>query len=77
MDKQLNKSGIEVVQRTAKSTDLMPYCYFAKKWDFIEVTEWTNGEGFDVVISSKRGTQTVNMTYGEFQALQALVAYQE
>jgi hypothetical protein len=37
--------------------------------DFMEVTEWYNGEGFDVAIGDKHS----RLTWGEFEALQALV----
>jgi hypothetical protein len=39
----------------------------------MEVTEWNNGEGFDVTI----GKKIIGFTWGEFEALQALVAYKE
>ena len=44
---------------------------FAKEHDYIEITEWYNGEGFDVVINDKQ----FQLTYGQFEALQALVLY--
>ena len=57
--------------RTAKFTELKHYDHLAKENDFMEVTEWYNGEGFDVVISERH----FHMTWGEFEALQALVHY--
>ena len=57
--------------RKAKFTELKPYDHLAKDDDFMEVTEWYNGEGFDVVI----GERHFHMTWGEFEALQALVHY--
>ena len=45
----------------------------AKENDFMEVTEWTNGEGFDIQISDVSGTRTIFMTDGEFTALKKLV----
>lgn len=67
---------IKVDKRTAKFTELKPYDYFAKEDDFVEVTEWTNGEGFDVHISS-RNSQVFSLTWGEWDALHAVVAYKE
>ena len=55
--------------RTAKFTELKPYDHLAKDGDFIEVTEWYNGEGFDVTTGDKQ----FHLTWGEFEALQALV----
>jgi hypothetical protein len=46
----------------------------SKDDDFMEVTEWYNGEGFDVCIGEK---QTFSLTDGQFQALVALVNYRE
>ena len=67
---------ITVNKRTAKFTELSPYDYFAKADDFVEVTDWTNGEGFDVHISG-RHSQVFSLTWGEWDALQAVVAYKE
>ena len=36
--------SIQVSDRKAKFMELKPYCTFAKENDFIEVTEWANGE---------------------------------
>jgi hypothetical protein len=55
--------------RTAKFTELKLYDHLAKDNDFMEVTEWFNGEGFDVSTSDKH----FQLTWGEFEALQALV----
>ena len=57
--------------RTAKFTELKNYDHLSKDDDFIEITEWYNGEGFDVVINDKQ----FQLTYGQFEALQALVHY--
>jgi hypothetical protein len=58
-------------------SNLSPYCSFAKENDFISVTEWHNGEGFDVEISCDKRRELFQLTYGEFQALQVLVNYKE
>ena len=57
--------------RTSKFTELKAYDHLSKDDDFIEITEWYNGEGFDVVINDKQ----FQLTYGQFEALQALVHY--
>jgi hypothetical protein len=58
---------------TRKSTfsELKPYDHLAKEHDFMEVTEWYNGEGFDVTINERH----FSMTYGEFECLQVLAKY--
>jgi hypothetical protein len=68
--------GIEVSHRKAKLTTLEEYCHFSNEGDFIEAVEWSNGEGVDININSTRHQQ-FSLTHGEFQALQALMAYQE
>ena len=67
---------ISINQRTAKFALLKPYDHFAKDDSYIEVTEWTNGDGFDVHVSSYKDT-SFSLTYGEFDALVALVSYKE
>lgn len=44
----------------------------ANENDFVEVTEWKNGEGFDVSISDKK---TISLTWGEWECIQALAMF--
>ncbi len=44
----------------------------AKPDDFIEVSLWHNGEGFDAHLSS-HAEQTIRLSWGEFKALKKLV----
>jgi len=67
---------IETYNRKAKFASLKPYCHLAKKHSYIEVTEWSNGEGFDVSIGAAEDKH-FSLSLGEYQALQLLVAYQE
>ena len=67
---------IEINERTAKFTELKPYDHAAKDNDYMEVCEWSNGGGFDVTLSS-HGDQLFSLTWGQWEALQALVAYKE
>ena len=67
---------IEINERTAKFTELKPYDFTAKENDYIEVCEWSNGEGVDVNISSN-GDQRFSLTWGQWEALNALIAYKE
>ena len=67
---------IKVDNRKAKFIELKNYCYISNNNSYIEVTEWTNGEGVDVVIDS-HGIQRFSLTHGEFQALQLLMMYEE
>lgn len=67
---------IEINERTAKFTELKPYDFTAKDHDYMEVCEWSNGEGVDVNISSN-GDQRFSLTWGQWEALNALIAYKE
>ena len=58
-------------ERKARFTELKPYDIFAKEHDFMEVCEWNNGEGFDVT----KNEQQFSLTWGQWECLQALVAF--
>jgi len=51
------------------------YCTYSvhREHDFIEITEWKNGEGFDVNISNVEGPKIIQLTYGELEAIKKLV----
>lgn len=55
-------------KRKTVYTELSNYCYHAKPHEIVEVTEWTNGEGWDIII----GTRTLQLTMGELQAITVL-----
>lgn len=63
---------MEQYNRKTKMTQLKNYDHLAKEHDFIEVCEWYNGEGFDVTISDNK---SISLTWGEFEALTAMVHY--
>lgn len=45
---------------------------FGKPEDFIKVSLWHNGEGFDVTINSS-GEQRFCLTWGQFKAMKKLI----
>lgn len=53
--------------------DLKKYSYLAKEGDYINVTEWANGDGWDVDING----QTVHLTDGDLRAINYLTAVLE
>jgi len=59
--------------RSAISANLADFCYFGKLGDFVEVTEWTNCEGYDIHISRSNGDALIQLTHGELRAINALV----
>jgi len=67
--------NIEVNTRKAVSTSLKDYCYFSGEDAFIEATEWTNGEGWDITINTKSGDKIIALTHGEMRALIVLTNY--
>ena len=55
-------------KRKSVYTELINYCYHAKPGQVIEVTEWTNGEGWDIAFGDKH----IALTMGELLAIEVL-----
>lgn len=73
--KDMKKDKVEVGKGNKKALycDLRPFCPgYAKKDDFIEITEWINGEGFDVLIETDK-REKFSLTLGQYDALEHLV----
>lgn len=60
-------------KRDAHFTYLHTFDHFASLDDFIEVTHWYNGEGFDVMLATKAGEQRFSLSWGEYNALLKLL----
>ena len=60
--------------RKSVSDDLSKYDYLRNTDEnaFIEVTEWTNGEGYDITIETKNGSKLLSLTNGELEAINYL-----
>ena len=60
--------------RKAINDDLSKYDYLLNKDEhsFIEVTEWANGEGFDITIETKTVSKLISLTIGELEAINYL-----
>ena len=56
---------MEFNNRKSISDKLKKYDYLAKDNDFIEVIEWTNGEGYDIIINDK----IISLTRGQIDAI--------
>jgi hypothetical protein len=39
----------------------------------MEVTQWSNGEGYDISIDRKNGQEKFSLTFGEFDLLTVLM----
>ena len=56
--------------RRTLMVELKDFDHLADKHDFIEVTEWKNGEGYDIALSDD---QIVSITIGQFDAIKKLI----
>ena len=56
-------------RRPSVYTNLKQYCYHAKADDVVEVSEWVNGEGWDINIGENK---MISLTHGELQAIEVL-----
>lgn len=73
--KQTNEKQYEVDSyvRNSVFAQLKQWCFgYGKDGDYIEVTEWANGEGFDVDIETEQ-RQRFQLTWGQYEALKHLV----
>lgn len=61
---------MEFNSRKSINDKLKKYDYLAKDNDFIEVIEWTNGEGYDIIINDK----IISLTRGQIDAINYLVS---
>jgi hypothetical protein len=64
--------NFEIYKREAIFAELKQFCHLAKEHDFIEVTEWNNGEGWDITINTT-SEQNISITYGQFDAIKKLI----
>jgi len=70
MESNLNFiKNMNIENRRSISDDLTKYDYLAKKDDFIEVTEWTNGEGYDISLNEK----VISLSKGQLNAINYLI----
>lgn len=60
---------MEITNRKSISDDLNKYDYLAKEHDFIQITEWANGEGWDITINEI----VMSLTHGQLEAINYLI----
>lgn len=63
---------MEFNSRKSVNDKLKKYDYLAKDEDYIEVTEWTNGEGYDITIDGGSNYKQFSLTDGELEAIKYL-----
>lgn len=62
---------MEILKRKSISDKLRKYDYLAKEDDIIEVTEWGNGEGWDITLNE----QVISLTWGQLDAIDYLIKH--
>lgn len=58
----------EIIQRKSINDNLRKYDHLAQENSFIEITEWGNGEGWDITIDD----HMMSLTWGQLDAIQYL-----
>jgi hypothetical protein len=58
----------EIIQRKSINDNLRKYDHLAQENSFIEITEWGNGEGWDITIDDR----VISLTWGQLDAIQYL-----
>lgn len=62
---------MEIYKRKSINDKLSKYTYLAKdNSSYIEITEWKNGEGWDIDIDDRK---LFSLTFGELEAINYLV----
>ena len=73
----MNTINFKTYNRKVVFSELEGYCSFNRKdkGDYIEIVEWSNGEGFDIEVHDVMGYRKIPITYGEFKLIKKLVKY--
>jgi hypothetical protein len=72
------KETVSLSKRKTAFAELKDFCSFSMserkdKGDFLEVTEWSNGEGYDVYIHDVSGAKQFHFTWGQFEAMKKCI----
>lgn len=67
------KNNIELYKRNAVFSEIGSHCYLSGEHDYIEITEWHNGDGFDVDLNSKSGIERISFTWGQLKLFKKMV----
>lgn len=60
---------VEFNERTSVKDDLRKYDHLANKDSIIQVTQWANGEGWDISIDDE---PVISLTWGQLDAINYL-----
>lgn len=72
------KKEIEVTNRKSTFVELKDYCIGSMgekedKGHFLEVTEWSNGDGYDIHIFDSEGERQIQLSWGQFEAMKKCI----
>ena len=60
----------EIKMKKSANVDLQEFSIYGQGGDWLEVSEWTNGEGIDIIIEKiKEATKNISLTYDELEAI--------
>jgi hypothetical protein len=60
---------METYNKKTVYDNLNKYCPLSKKDSYIEISEWNNGEGYDIDLN---GEKRISITFGELDAINYL-----
>ena len=67
-----NENKFKISKRNSIFSELSEYDLSSEKDYYMEVTEWTNGEGYDVYISNY-AERSISIGHNEFKLLKKLI----
>lgn len=67
-----NKKEFKISERKTIFSGLPPHDVCAKEDSYVEVTEWTNGEGYDISIYN-HSERNISIGWSEFRLLKKLI----
>ena len=60
----------EITMKKSANVDLHEFSIYGQDGDWLEVTEWVNGEGIDIIIEkTKELSKNISLTYDELEAI--------
>lgn len=71
----MKKVKINSGNRQFADVNLSSYCGFAKETDSLQITEWSNGEGYDFDFIRERGNERFVLTTGEVDAIFDIISH--
>lgn len=60
----------EITMKKSANVDLQEFSIYGQAGDWLEVTEWTNGEGIDIIIERfDEPNKNISLAYDELEAI--------